>query len=168
MLHKDLKKDAINEFGIKYWISNPVWVKFQEHGSSFYLNIEERVWLLEKTLNFSPLIRLLFLCRRDGPPSSKCGSNMVNLWCMVIEKLTYSQKLHVPSIINVWTKNKEPRLYGNKETGLFTIMWHKFNSQYWKWGQDQVTYAWLTCTHHVLVQFTHIIVRNIHIQSNLY
>ena len=30
MLHNDLKKDAINEFGIKYWTSNPVWVKFQE------------------------------------------------------------------------------------------------------------------------------------------
>jgi hypothetical protein len=27
-----LKKDAINELGIKYWTSNPVWVKFQEHG----------------------------------------------------------------------------------------------------------------------------------------
>ena len=32
MLHNDLKKDAIYEFGIKYWTSNPVWVKFQEHG----------------------------------------------------------------------------------------------------------------------------------------
>ena len=40
MLHNDLKKDAINEFGIKYWTSNPVWVKFQEHGSSFYLKVE--------------------------------------------------------------------------------------------------------------------------------
>jgi hypothetical protein len=29
MLHNDLKKDAINEFGIKYWTSNPEWVKFQ-------------------------------------------------------------------------------------------------------------------------------------------
>ena len=26
-----LKKDAINECGIKYWTSNPVWVKFQEY-----------------------------------------------------------------------------------------------------------------------------------------
>jgi hypothetical protein len=42
VLHNDLKKDAINEFGIKYWTSNPVWVKFQEHGSSFYVNIEEK------------------------------------------------------------------------------------------------------------------------------
>jgi hypothetical protein len=25
VLHYDLKKDAINEFGIKYWTSNPVW-----------------------------------------------------------------------------------------------------------------------------------------------
>ena len=48
MLHNDLKKDAINEFGIKYWTSNPVWVKFLEHGSSFYVNIEEKEWLLVK------------------------------------------------------------------------------------------------------------------------
>ena len=46
----DLKKDAINKFGIKYWTSNPVWVKFQEHGSSFYVNIEEKVWLLVKKI----------------------------------------------------------------------------------------------------------------------
>jgi hypothetical protein len=45
-----LKKDAINEFGIKYWTSNPEWVKFQEHGSSFYVNIEEKVWLLVKKI----------------------------------------------------------------------------------------------------------------------
>jgi hypothetical protein len=45
VLHYDLKKDAINEFGIKYWTSNPIWVTFQ-HGSSFYVNIEEKVWLL--------------------------------------------------------------------------------------------------------------------------
>jgi hypothetical protein len=38
VLHYDLKKDAINEFGIKYWTSNPVWVTFQEHG-----NIEDKV-----------------------------------------------------------------------------------------------------------------------------
>ena len=31
VLHNDLKKDAINELGIKYWTSNPVWVIFQEH-----------------------------------------------------------------------------------------------------------------------------------------
>jgi hypothetical protein len=35
VLHYDLKKDAINEFGIKYWTSNPVWVTFQEHGNWF-------------------------------------------------------------------------------------------------------------------------------------
>ena len=50
VLHYDLKKDAINEFGIKYWTSNPVWVTFQEHGSSFYVNIEEKVWLLVKKI----------------------------------------------------------------------------------------------------------------------
>ena len=50
VLHYDLKKDAINKFGIKYWTSNPVWVKFQEHGSSFYVNIEEKVWLLVKKI----------------------------------------------------------------------------------------------------------------------
>jgi hypothetical protein len=26
VLHYDLKKDAINEFGIKFWTSSPVWV----------------------------------------------------------------------------------------------------------------------------------------------
>jgi hypothetical protein len=41
-------KDAINEFGIKYWTSNPVWVRFQEHESSFYVNIEGKVWLMVK------------------------------------------------------------------------------------------------------------------------
>jgi hypothetical protein len=50
VLHYDLKKDAINEFGIKYWTSNLVWVTFQEHGSSFYVNIEEKVWLLVKQI----------------------------------------------------------------------------------------------------------------------
>ena len=50
MLHNDLKKDAISEFGIKYWTSNPVWVTFQEHGSSFYVNIEKKVWLLVKKI----------------------------------------------------------------------------------------------------------------------
>jgi hypothetical protein len=60
MLHKDFKKDTINDFRIKYWISTPVWVNFQEHGNSFYVNIEEKVWLfvekywqrLTKTLPF--------------------------------------------------------------------------------------------------------------------
>jgi hypothetical protein len=47
VLHNDLKKDAINEFGIKYWTSNPVWVKFQEHGN---VNIEEKIWLLVKKM----------------------------------------------------------------------------------------------------------------------
>ena len=32
------------------WTSNPVWVTFQEHGSSFYVNIEEKVWLLVKKI----------------------------------------------------------------------------------------------------------------------
>ena len=50
VLHYDLKKDAINEFWIKYWTSNPVWVTFQKHGSSFYVNIEEKVWLLVKKI----------------------------------------------------------------------------------------------------------------------
>jgi hypothetical protein len=50
MLHNDLKKDTINEFGIKYWTSNPVWVIFQEHGSFFYVTIEEKVWLLVRKI----------------------------------------------------------------------------------------------------------------------
>ena len=46
MLHNDLKKDAI-----KYSTSYPVWVKYEDHGSSFYMNIEEKAWLLvEKIL----------------------------------------------------------------------------------------------------------------------
>ena len=48
--HNDLKKDAINEFGIIYWTSNTVWVKFQEYESSFNVNIEEKVWLLVKKI----------------------------------------------------------------------------------------------------------------------
>jgi hypothetical protein len=36
------KKDAINKFGIKYLISNPVTVKLQEPGSSLYVNIEKK------------------------------------------------------------------------------------------------------------------------------
>jgi len=35
MLLNDLKKDAINKFRIK--ISNPVWLKCQKHGHSFYM-----------------------------------------------------------------------------------------------------------------------------------
>ena len=50
VLHNDLKRMQINEFGIKYWSSNPVWVRFQEHGSSFYVNIEGIVWLLVKKI----------------------------------------------------------------------------------------------------------------------
>jgi hypothetical protein len=52
----DLKKDWINEFGIIYCTSNPIWVKFQEHGSSFYVNIEEKVWLLVKKISNMPVI----------------------------------------------------------------------------------------------------------------
>jgi hypothetical protein len=62
VLHNDLKKDAIDEFGIKYWTSNPVWVKFQKHGSSFYVNIEEKVWLLvEKNTTWKDWLKLRFL-----------------------------------------------------------------------------------------------------------
>jgi hypothetical protein len=33
VVHNDLKKDSINEFGLTYWTSIPVWVNFQEHVS---------------------------------------------------------------------------------------------------------------------------------------
>ena len=39
-----LKKDAINEFGIKYWTSNPVWVTFQEHAPF--------MWILKKKYDY--------------------------------------------------------------------------------------------------------------------
>lgn len=42
VLHNDLKKDAINELGIKYRTANRAWIKFQEKGNSFYANIEEK------------------------------------------------------------------------------------------------------------------------------
>ena len=32
--------------------------------------------------------------------------------------------LHVLSVINVWTKYSEPRLYGNGKTDLITKIWH--------------------------------------------
>ena len=35
-------KDAINEFGIKYWTSNPVWVTFQDHF----------MWILKKKYDY--------------------------------------------------------------------------------------------------------------------
>jgi hypothetical protein len=41
VLHNDLKKDAINEFGIKYWTSNPVW----NMGASF-------TWILKKKYDY--------------------------------------------------------------------------------------------------------------------
>ena len=104
-------------------------------------------------------------------PWSICGPNIVSPGCMVMAKLTSSEswhkfksvdrenevkdKWHMPSwhlhfMINMWTKYSEPRLYGNSETGLITQIWHKFNKvgRPWKWGQGQVTHAWLICTHH--------------------
>ena len=51
------------KFGIKYWTSNPVWVRFQEHGISFYVNIEEKVWLLvKKNTDLKRLTGRLKLC----------------------------------------------------------------------------------------------------------
>ena len=51
-----LKKDAVNKFMIiKYWISNPVQVKFQEHWSSLFMNIEESMIIGEKNTDFQRL-----------------------------------------------------------------------------------------------------------------
>jgi hypothetical protein len=50
VLHYDLKKDAINEFGIKYWTSNPVSLQGHISRTFFYVNIEEKVWLLVKKI----------------------------------------------------------------------------------------------------------------------
>ena len=46
--NNDLKRMQLTS--LKYWTSNPVWVTFQEHGSSFNVNIEEKVWLLVKKI----------------------------------------------------------------------------------------------------------------------
>jgi hypothetical protein len=43
-MNDDLKKDAINEFGIKYWTSNPVWVKIQEHPFMWILKKKYDYW----------------------------------------------------------------------------------------------------------------------------
>jgi hypothetical protein len=43
-----LKRYEINKFGIKYWILNPIEVKFQEHMSFLCVYMEEKVWLLVK------------------------------------------------------------------------------------------------------------------------
>jgi hypothetical protein len=45
VLHYDLKKDAINEFGIKYWTSNRVWVIFRNMGAPF-------IWILKKKYDY--------------------------------------------------------------------------------------------------------------------
>ena len=57
---------------------------------------------------------------------------------------------YVPSIINVWAKNSEPRLYGNWETDLLLKKKKIFNkvSKPIKRGWYQVTHAWLTSTYH--------------------
>ena len=52
MLLKGLTKD-----GMKYWISSPVLIKFQEHGSFSCMSMEEKVWLLPERLK---------LCIRNG------------------------------------------------------------------------------------------------------
>jgi hypothetical protein len=57
---------------------------------------------------------------------------------------------HAHTMINVWINDCEPSLYGSGESGLIMKTWCKFNkvNRPWKWGQGQVTNAWLTCTHH--------------------
>jgi hypothetical protein len=73
----------------KIWIdfrksptSNPVWVTFQEHGSSFYVNIEEKVWLLVKKIltwkdwNFAfwqKLVNFIETKVRSCEPSGRAG-----------------------------------------------------------------------------------------------
>ena len=68
---------------------------------------------------------------------------MASLACMVMEKLIDHENFksvdhenevkvrwqmpswYVPSIINVWTKYGEPRLYGHEETDLIPKTWSK-------------------------------------------
>jgi hypothetical protein len=47
VLIKDFLNAKLFNLSLK---SNPVWVTFQQHGSSFYVNIEEKVWLLVKKI----------------------------------------------------------------------------------------------------------------------
>jgi hypothetical protein len=53
-------------------------------------------------------------------------------------------------MINVWINDCEPSLYGSGESDLIMKTWCKCNkvNRPWKWGQGQVTHAWLTCTHY--------------------
>jgi hypothetical protein len=53
VLHSNLKKDGINEFEIKYWISKPVLVNFRNIGAPF-------TWILKKMHDYGEkILRLL-------------------------------------------------------------------------------------------------------------
>jgi hypothetical protein len=117
VVHNDLKKDAINEFGIKYWTSNPVWVKFQEHGSSFYVNIEEKVWLLVNKIDLKRLtgrLKLRFLTEIGWFHWNR-GEKVVHFaWfgdpcaCLVEKYQLYSLWFHKFDDHEArWTKNKQ-------------------------------------------------------------
>ena len=55
----------------------------------------------------------------------------------------YMPGWHVPSMINVWTKYGEPRLYGYGETDVFTKIWHKFNQVSSVKMRSRSDYTWL-------------------------
>ena len=48
---------------------------------------------------------------------------------------------HVSTMINVWTKHGEPRLYGNEETVNNYKNWTTVIKP-WQWGQGQAMHAW--------------------------
>ena len=74
VLHNGLKKDAINEFGIKYWTSNPVWVKFQEHGNSFYKCT--CMWILMKKYRYDYLWTKYGLEKTDKAPKFRFSTEI--------------------------------------------------------------------------------------------
>jgi hypothetical protein len=58
--HAVVGKETLIFLSIFGSLPDPVWVIFQEHGSFFYVNIEEKVWLLvRKILTWKDLTNIL-------------------------------------------------------------------------------------------------------------
>ena len=115
VLHNDLNKDAITKFGKKYRTSNPVWVKFQVHGSSFYTNIEEKVSLVKKYQ--------LTICNNTTIITLDCTEIHVGMspWCWIKHTNMYGNRVigvnsfiviawipHQNEVGKAWTATKRP------------------------------------------------------------